>query len=51
MIVALPNILEFHDRSLGVALDHREFFLRDFDVLLWMIPARFFGMKLRGTAL
>src|SRR5262245_39974004 len=30
VIVALPNILEFHARSLSLALNHREFFLRDF---------------------
>src|SRR5262245_50439269 len=27
VIAALPNILEFHARSLSVALNHREFFL------------------------
>src|SRR5262245_9874117 len=31
VIVALPNILEFHARSLSEALNHREFFLGGLD--------------------
>jgi hypothetical protein len=35
VIVALPNILEFHARSFGEALNYRAFLA----VSLWMIPA------------